>query len=82
MSEVGADADDPRLVNVRHFPELAAANRNHDRAVHELSQIRCTTNQSIFAPSRSFFLRPLSLSGAPNENCAALAPVRMGKGFR
>jgi acetoacetate decarboxylase len=78
LSETGPTHNGPRLVNVRHFPRLAAG--QHDApAVHEL----------VGAVSRDRAISPiwegsatLELSGAPNEEHVALAPVKMGRGFR
>ncbi len=78
ISGAGPTHNDPPLVNVRHFPRLAAG-RHDDPAVHEL----------VGARSRDRAISPiwegsatLELGGAPNEEHTALAPVRMGKGFR
>ena len=68
----------PQLVNVRHFPRLNAG--LHDQpAVHELagSLSRDRSISEIWEGSAS-----LELFRAPNEEHTALAPVRMGKGFR
>ena len=78
LSDGGPTHNDPRLVNVRHFPRLAAG--AHDTpAVHEL----------VGAVSRDRAISPiwegsatLELFDAPGEEHAALAPVRMGRGFR
>ncbi len=65
-------------MNVRHFPQLAAG-KHATPAVHELVGARSTNRaiSPIWEGSAT-----LELSGAPNEEHAALAPVRMGKGFR
>ena len=68
----------PQLVNVRHFPRLNAG--LHDKpAVHELAGAvsRDRSTSEIWEGSAS-----LELFRAPNEEHTALAPVRMGKGFR
>jgi hypothetical protein len=78
LSDAGPTHNGPRLVNVRHFPRLAA--EQHDApAVHEL----------VGARSRDRVISPiwegaaaLELGGAPNEEHTALQPIRMGKGFR
>jgi acetoacetate decarboxylase len=77
-SAEGPTHNDPPLVNVRHFPRLAAG-RHDDPAVDELVRAR----------SRDRDLSPiwegraeLELLEAPGEELAALAPLRMGKGFR
>jgi acetoacetate decarboxylase len=78
VSETGPTHNDPPLVNVRHFPRLAAG-RHDDPAVHEL--VRARSRDRVASPiweGRA----TLELHGAPHEEHAALAPVRMGKGFR
>ena len=73
----GPTHNEPPLVNVRHFPRLERAPRRAGRP------------RARPGPQP----RPLDLGdlggrgdarahGAPNEEHAALAPVRMGKGFR
>jgi acetoacetate decarboxylase len=78
VSETGPTHNDPPLVNVRHFPRLAAG-RHDDPAVHELVRARSTDRaiSSIWEGSAT-----LELHGAPHEEHAALAPMRVGKGFR
>jgi Acetoacetate decarboxylase (ADC) len=78
LSESGPTHNDPPIVNVRHFPRLESG-RHDDPAVHELARSR----------SRDRVLSPiwegsatLELFGAPHEEHGALAPVRVGKGFR
>jgi acetoacetate decarboxylase len=78
VSESGPTHNDPRLVNVRHFPSLAAG-RHDAPAVHELVGAR-SRDRSISAIWEG--TAKLELGGAPNEELVALAPVRMGKGFR
>jgi acetoacetate decarboxylase len=78
LSQTGPTHNDPPLVNVRHFPRLAAG-RHADPAVHELVGAR-SRDRSISAIWEG--LATLELYDAPNEEHAALAPVRMGKGFR
>ena len=78
LSESGPTHNDPALVNVRHFPRLAAG-QHDDPAVHELVRAR-SRDRSI---SEIWEGRAtLELFAAPNEEHTALAPVRMGKGFR
>ena len=78
QSDSGPTHNDPRLVNVRHFPELAAG-KHATPAVHELVAAR-STNRSISPIWEG--TSTLQLHGAPNEEHAALQPVKMGKGFR
>jgi enduracididine biosynthesis enzyme MppR len=77
-SAEGPTHNDPPLVNVRHFARLAAG-RHDDPAVHELVRARSRDRavSPIWEGSAELELQP-----APNEELAALAPVRMGKGFR
>jgi acetoacetate decarboxylase len=74
----GPTHNDPPLVNVRHFPRLAAG-RHDDPAVHELVRARSRDREisSIWEGSAQ-----LELYSAPNEELARLAPVELGKGFR
>jgi acetoacetate decarboxylase len=78
VSETGPTHNDPPLVNVRHFPRLAAG-RHSDPAVHELVAAR-SSDRSISAIHEG--PATLELYPAPGEEHTALAPVRMGKGFR
>jgi len=78
LSERGPTHNEPPLVNVRHFPRLAAG-RHDEPAVHEL----------VGARSRDRRISPvwegsatLALHDAPGEEHAALAPVALGRGFR
>jgi acetoacetate decarboxylase len=77
-AESGPTHNDPPLVNVRHFPRLQAG-QHEAPAVHELVGAR-SRDRSISAiwqgPAQ------LALHGAPGEEHHALAPVRMGEGFR
>jgi acetoacetate decarboxylase len=77
-SESGPTHNDPPIVNVRHFPRLAAGSHD-DPAVHELvrSRSRDRSISTIWEGSAEIELYP-----APNEEHTALAPVRVGKGFR
>ena len=76
-SAEGPTHNDPPLVNVRHFPRLAAG-RHDVPAVHELvrAQSRDRSISPIWEGSAE-----LELHEAPAEELAALAPVRVGKGF-
>jgi Acetoacetate decarboxylase (ADC) len=73
----GPTHNDPPLVNVRHFPRLAAG-RHDDPAVHELVKAR-SRERSISTIWEG--TAELELYAAPNEELSALAPVRLGKGF-
>jgi acetoacetate decarboxylase len=77
-SAEGPTHNDPPLVNVRHFPRLAAG-RHDDPAVHEL--VRARSRDRSISP---IWEGPaeLELYAAPSEELAALAPTRVGKGFR
>jgi acetoacetate decarboxylase len=77
-SDVGPTHNDPPLVNVRHFPRLAAG-RHDEPAVHEL--VRARSRDRAISPIWEGSAE-LELYPAPNEELAALAPVRAGKGFR
>jgi acetoacetate decarboxylase len=77
-SEAGPTHNDPPLVNRRHFPRLASG-RHDDPAVHELVRAK-SRDRSISAIEEG--PATLELFDAPGEEHAALAPVRMGKGFR
>ena len=74
----GPTHNDPPLVNRRHFPRLASG-RQDDPAVHELVRAR-SSDRSISAIHEG--PATLELHDAPGEEHAALAPVRVGKGFR
>jgi Acetoacetate decarboxylase (ADC) len=78
LSESGPTHNDPPLVNVRHFPRLAAGHHD-DPAVHELVGARSRDRSASAIWEGSATLR---LSGAPNEEHVAFQPVRVGKGFR
>jgi acetoacetate decarboxylase len=77
-SPQGPTHNDPPLVNVRHFPRLAAG-RHDDPAVHELVRARSRDREisAIWEGPAELELFP-----APDEEHDALAPVRMGRGFR
>jgi acetoacetate decarboxylase len=78
VSTEGPTHNDPPLVNVRHFARLEAG-RHDDPAVHELvrAKSRDRAISEIWEGTAT-----LELHEAPGEELAALAPVRMGKGFR
>jgi hypothetical protein len=78
VSDSGPTHNDPRLVNVRHFPQLAAG-AHGSPAVHELVGAR--SNNRVISPIWEGS-STLELFGAPNEEHLAFQPVRMGKGFR
>jgi len=78
VSESGPTHNDPPLINVRHFPRLAAG-RHDQPAVHELVRAR-SSNRSISQIREGE--ATLELFAAPNEEHDRLAPVRMGNGFR
>jgi hypothetical protein len=77
-SEEGPTHNGPPLVNVRHFPRLTEGHHD-DPAVHELVQAR-SRDRSISSIWEG--RAELELFPAPNEEHTALAPLRMGKGFR
>ena len=78
LSEHAPTHNDPPLINRRHFPRLAAG-RWQDAAVDELVRAR-SSDRSISAIHEG--PATLRLHGAPGEEHAALAPLRVGKGFR
>jgi hypothetical protein len=78
VSESGPTHNDPPLVNVRHFPRLAAG-RHQEPAVHELVAAR-SRDRSISEIREG--PATLELYDAPGEEHTALRPLRMGKGFR
>jgi len=74
----GPTHNDPPLVNRRHFPRLAAG-RHGEPAVDELVRAKSRDRAaSTIWEGRA----ELELFDAPNEEHVALAPVRMGTGFR
>jgi len=77
-SETGPTHNAPPLVNLRYFPRLEAG-RHEDPAVHELVRAQSSDRaiSAIWEGSAT-----LELAGSPHEELAALAPVRVGKGFR
>jgi len=77
-SEGGPTHNDPRLVNMRHFPRLAAGSHS-EPAVHELvgAVSRDRAISDIWEGAAT-----LELFEAPGEELQALAPLRVGRGFR
>ena len=77
-SEEGPTHNDPPIVNARHFPRLEKG-RHDDPAVHELVRSKGydRSGSEIWEGSAT-----LELFDAPHEELAALAPARVGKGFR
>ena len=78
VASAGPTHNDPPLVNRRHFPRLAAG-RHDDPAVDEL--VRARSRDRSISEIRTG-PATLELHAAPGEEHAALAPVRMGAGFR
>ncbi len=78
VAATGPTHNDPPLVNHRHFPRLAAG-RHHDPAVDEL--VRARSRDRSISEIRTG-PATLELQAAPGEEHAALAPVRVGAGFR
>ena len=76
-SAEGPTHNDPPLVNVRHFPRLAAGHHD-DPAVHEL--VRARSRDRTISPIWEGSAE-LELHEAPGEELAALAPVRVGQGL-
>ena len=68
----------PPLVNRRHFPRLAAG-QHQNPAVHELVRA-ISRDRSISAIWEGD--ATLDFGAAPNEEHTALAPVKLGKGYR
>lgn len=77
-SETGPVHNDPPLVNVRHFPRLAAG-RHDDPGVHELVRAR-SRDRAISTVWEG--AAELSFFDAPGEELALLAPVSVGRGYR
>ena len=78
LAETGPTHNDPPLINVRHFPRLESG-RHDEPAVHELVRAR-SRDRAISAVWEG--AATLELYDAPHEEHAALAPVRVGTGFR
>jgi acetoacetate decarboxylase len=77
-SQTGSPHTDPPLVNVRHFPRLAAG-RHEDPHVHELVRAR-SRDRSVSAIWEG--AAELELLGAPGEEHTLLAPVAVARGYR
>jgi acetoacetate decarboxylase len=78
LSEGGSLHTAPPIVNVRHFPRLAAG-RHADPAVHELVRARSrdrAVSEVWEGPAE------LELFSAPAEEHTMLAPTRVSRGFR
>ncbi|MQA72792.1 MAG: acetoacetate decarboxylase [Solirubrobacterales bacterium] len=77
-SQSGPTHNDPPIVNVRHFPRLTKG-QHDDPAVHELVRSRAYDRSAseIWEGAAT-----LELFDAPGEEVAALAPARLGKGYR
>ena len=75
----GPTHNDPPIVNVRYFPRLGARPATTTRPSTSSSAAAAST-----APPRAVWegSATLELHDSPNEELAALAPVRVGKGFR
>ena len=78
ISASGPTHNDPPIVNVRHFPRLEAG-RHDDPAVHELA--RSLSRDRVVSPIWEGSAT-LELHGAAHEEHEALAPVKIGRGFR
>jgi acetoacetate decarboxylase len=78
QSDTGSLHTAPPIVNVRHFPRLAAG-RHEDPAVHEL--VRARSRDRLVS---EVWEGPavLELSPAPGEEHTLLAPVSVGRGYR
>jgi hypothetical protein len=78
ISEAGSVHTAPPIVNVRHFPRLAAGH-HEDPAVHELvrSRSRDRSVSEVWEGPAT-----LELFDAPGEEHTLLAPVQVGRGFR
>jgi Acetoacetate decarboxylase (ADC) len=78
VSQTGPSHNDPPLINRRHFPRLAAGHWQ-DAAVDELVRARSSDRAASEIREGP---ATLSLHGAPGEEHDALAPLRVGNGFR
>lgn len=78
LSQSGSLHTAPPLVNVRHFPRLAAG-RHDDPAVHELVRAR-SRDRAISEVWEG--TAELSLFAAPGEEHTLLAPVSVQRGYR
>jgi acetoacetate decarboxylase len=77
-SEGGPFHNAAPIVNVRHFPRLAAG-RHDEPAVHEL--VRAVSRDRLASEAWEGSAT-LELYGAAHEEIDALAPVRVGRGYR
>ncbi|MEA2281979.1 MAG: hypothetical protein QOK21_2586 [Solirubrobacteraceae bacterium] len=77
-SQTGSLHTDPPIVNVRHFPRLAAG-RHEDPQVHELvrSRSRDRSVSEVWEGDAE-----LELFAAPGEEHTLLQPVSVGRGYR
>jgi hypothetical protein len=77
-TEDGPRHNAPPIVNVRHFPRLAAG-RHDDPQVHELVRAvsRDRAGSAVHAGPAT-----LALHAAPHEEHDALAPVKIDRGYR
>jgi hypothetical protein len=77
-SATGSVHTDPPIVNVRHFPRLAAG-RHDEPQVHELvrSRSRDRSISEVWEGAAELELLP-----APGEEHTLLDPVRIGRGYR
>ena len=79
IAEDGPTHNDPPLINHRHFPRLAAGPaRRPGRRRAGAGQERATAR----SPRSTRGRRRSSCSAPPTRSTTALAPVRMGGGFR
>jgi acetoacetate decarboxylase len=77
-TEDGPRHNAPPIVNVRHFPRLAAG-RHDDPQVHELVRAvsRDRAMSKVVAGPATLTLHP-----APGEEHNTLAPVKIDRGYR
>jgi acetoacetate decarboxylase len=78
LSDSGSLHTAPPIVNVRHFPRLAAGHHD-DPQVHEL--VRAVSRDRSLSDVWEGAAE-LELLDAPGEEHTLLAPVRVGRGFR
>ena len=78
VADSGPQHNDAPLHNVRHFPRLSSGEWDNP-AVHELVGARSSNRaiSTIWEGSAT-----LAFHAAPNEEHTALAPLRVGRGFR
>jgi acetoacetate decarboxylase len=77
-SETGSRHSEPPLVNVRHFPRLAAG-RHDEPQVHELVRAR-SRDRSVSDVWEG--AAELELFSAPGEEHTLLAPAAIDRGYR